>query len=49
MRTFKLFLGDLTDDARARFLDFINDPDNVDNNYDIYPIVTLAFEDETFD
>jgi hypothetical protein len=45
MKEFEIYLSDLNDDAKERYLEFIGGMDNVQ---DILPITTIEIEDEEF-
>ena len=46
MKTVEIYLDDLTPEKRQEILEALG---GEDGNYDVFPIVTLEFEDKKFD
>lgn len=43
MKTFKIYWDDLTEECKARLLDFLG---SENGNYDVFPLATLEVEDD---
>lgn len=43
MKTFEIYFSDLTEDAKARYKDCMNESIE-ESNYDIFPIVVMEVE-----
>ena len=46
MKTFEIFIDDLTPEAQERFLAFIGVDDAKETNYDVFPLATVDIEED---